>query len=87
MDDIDKKIITLIQEDPDMTHSKIAKVIKKSQPTVGIRIKKLRDFRFLKINQELISHFFYALLSTTSFKQYSQLSIHSFSEECILIML
>ncbi len=49
MDDIDKKIITLIQEDPGMTHSNIAKVIKKSQPTVGKRIKKLRDSGILKI--------------------------------------
>ncbi|KKM95532.1 hypothetical protein LCGC14_1187160, partial [marine sediment metagenome] len=53
-----KKIIKLIQEDPSMDHSKIAEVTKKSQPTVGIRIKKLRDSGFLKINQELISHFF-----------------------------
>ena len=59
MDDNDKKkIIRLIQEDPSMDHSKIAEVTKKSQPTVGIRIKKLRDSGFLKINQELISHFF-----------------------------
>ncbi len=49
IDDIDKKIIMLIQEDPSMTHSKIAKVIKKSQPTVGIRIKKLKDSGILKI--------------------------------------
>ncbi len=49
IDDIDKKIITLIQEDPRMSHSKIAKMIKKSQPTVGIRIKKLRESGILKI--------------------------------------
>lgn len=49
MDDIDKKIFTLIQEDPSMSHSEIAKMIKKSQPTVGIRIKKLMDSGILKI--------------------------------------
>lgn len=49
MDEIDKKIITLIQEDPSMTHSKIAKIIQKSQPTVGKRIKKLTDSGILKI--------------------------------------
>jgi DNA-binding Lrp family transcriptional regulator len=41
LDDIDRKIISLVQEDPNMTHTKIAKKINRSQPTVGMRIKKL----------------------------------------------
>ncbi|TFF63857.1 MAG: Lrp/AsnC family transcriptional regulator [Promethearchaeota archaeon] len=41
LDDIDKQIITLVQEHPDMTHTQIAEQINRSQPTVGMRIKKL----------------------------------------------
>jgi len=41
LDDIDKQIITLVQEDPSQTHTQIAEKIKRSQPTVGMRIKKL----------------------------------------------
>ena len=49
VDDIDIKILKLIQEDPDMTHSDIAKIINKSQPTVGMRLKKLKDSGILQI--------------------------------------
>ncbi|MFX0188002.1 MAG: Lrp/AsnC family transcriptional regulator [Candidatus Hodarchaeota archaeon] len=41
LDDIDRKIISLVQEYPDMTHTQIAEKIERSQPTVGMRIKKL----------------------------------------------
>jgi len=41
LDDIDRKIITLVQEDPSLTHTQIAEKIERSQPTVGMRIKKL----------------------------------------------
>ena len=41
LDDIDRKIITLVQEDPNLTHTQIAEQINRSQPTVGMRIKKL----------------------------------------------
>ena len=41
LDDIDRKIITLVQEDPNLTHTQIAAQINRSQPTVGMRIKKL----------------------------------------------
>lgn len=49
VDDIDIKIINLIQEDPSMTHSNIARIINKSQPTVGVRLKKLKDSGLLQI--------------------------------------
>lgn len=49
VDDIDIKILKLIQEDPSMTHSNIAKIINKSQPTVGMRLKKLKDAGILQI--------------------------------------
>ena len=41
LDDIDRQIISLIQADPALTHTEIAERIKRSQPTVGMRIKKL----------------------------------------------
>jgi len=41
IDDADKIIIEMIEKDPDITHSAIAKEIEKSQPAVGARIIKL----------------------------------------------
>ena len=41
LDDIDRQIITIVQEDPNITHTDIAEKINRSQPTVGMRIKKL----------------------------------------------
>ena len=41
IDDDDYKIIELLEEDADITHSKIAREIEKSQPAVGARIIKL----------------------------------------------
>ena len=41
LDDIDRQIITLVQDDPNLTHTEIAEKINRSQPTVGMRIKKL----------------------------------------------
>lgn len=48
IDDIDRKIVEIIQSDPSVTHSKIAKKIHRSQPIVGIRIKKLEDIGVLE---------------------------------------
>ena len=41
IDEADKKIIEMIEENPGITHSNIAKEIEKSQPAVGARILKL----------------------------------------------
>jgi len=41
LDEIDRKIISLVQDDPSLTHTDIASKINRSQPTVGMRIKKL----------------------------------------------
>jgi DNA-binding Lrp family transcriptional regulator len=41
IDNIDKKIISLLQKDPGITHTEIAKEVNRSQPTIGLRIKKL----------------------------------------------
>jgi DNA-binding Lrp family transcriptional regulator len=41
LDEIDRQIISLVQENPSLTHTEIATKINRSQPTVGMRIKKL----------------------------------------------
>ena len=43
LDDIDKKILTLVQTEPDITHTEIAERIQRSQPAVGMRINKLKN--------------------------------------------
>lgn len=43
IDDLDRQIIELLQDDPDMTHSAIAKKIGRSQPAVGARIHRLEE--------------------------------------------
>jgi len=48
LDEIDKQIITLVQEDPGLTHTQIAEQINRSQPTVGMRIKKLEKSGILQ---------------------------------------
>jgi DNA-binding Lrp family transcriptional regulator len=47
VDEIDQTILQIIQKEPLVTHTEIAKRVKRSQPTVGIRIKKLEDLGFL----------------------------------------
>jgi DNA-binding Lrp family transcriptional regulator len=41
IDDDDKKIIEMIESNPDITHTEISKVVEKSQPAIGARIIKL----------------------------------------------
>lgn len=43
IDEIDKKILKFIQEDPNITHTELAKRVGRSQPTIGIRVKKLEE--------------------------------------------
>lgn len=40
-DHIDREIITLLQDNPNLTHNQIAQEIGRSQPTIGIRLRKL----------------------------------------------
>ena len=47
-DDIDRKIVEMVQSDPNVTHCEIAEKIHRSQPTVGLRIKKLEDLGVLE---------------------------------------
>jgi DNA-binding Lrp family transcriptional regulator len=43
LDEIDKKIISLVQDNPELTHTEIAEKVNRSQPTIGMRIKKLEQ--------------------------------------------
>ena len=48
IDDIDRSIIEIVQKEPNLTHTEIAKKINRSQPTVGMRIRKLEESGVLK---------------------------------------
>jgi len=48
IDDIDCRIMDLIQRKPNLTHTEIAVHVNRSQPTVGMRIKKLEKLGVLK---------------------------------------
>lgn len=48
LDEIDIQIITMLEEDPNLTHSAIARQIDRSQPAVGSRIHKLEDRGILR---------------------------------------
>lgn len=47
-DQIDCRIMDLIQKAPNLTHTEIATHVNRSQPTVGMRIKKLENIGVLK---------------------------------------
>jgi DNA-binding Lrp family transcriptional regulator len=48
IDQIDCRIMDLIQKAPNLTHTEIANHVNRSQPTVGMRIKKLENIGVLK---------------------------------------
>ncbi|MHA2278303.1 MAG: Lrp/AsnC family transcriptional regulator [Candidatus Kariarchaeaceae archaeon] len=48
IDQIDCRIMELIQKAPHLTHTEIATHVNRSQPTVGMRIKKLENLGVLK---------------------------------------
>ena len=48
IDNIDCQIMELIQKAPNLTHTEIATHVNRSQPTVGMRIKKLEKLGVLK---------------------------------------
>jgi DNA-binding Lrp family transcriptional regulator len=48
IDEIDRNIIELIQKQPTLTHTEIAKKVNRSQPTIGMRIRKLESNGILK---------------------------------------
>lgn len=48
IDEIDRSIIEIIQKEPMLTHTEIAKKVNRSQPTIGMRIRKLEKSGVLK---------------------------------------
>jgi len=48
IDELDKSIIELIQKEPSLTHTEIARKVNRSQPTIGTRIRKLEKAGVLK---------------------------------------
>ncbi|GAG89408.1 unnamed protein product, partial [marine sediment metagenome] len=48
IDTIDCQIMDLIQKAPSLTHTEIATHVNRSQPTVGMRIRKLEKLGVLK---------------------------------------
>jgi len=62
IDEIDRDIIELIQENPNLTHVEIGKKVNRSQPIIGMRIKKLEESGILTFqagvsikNKDLVS--------------------------------
>ncbi len=51
IDDIDRSIINLLQENPHLTHMEIAKKVDRSQPTIGMRISKLEERGLLAVKR------------------------------------
>ncbi|TFF99738.1 MAG: Lrp/AsnC family transcriptional regulator [Promethearchaeota archaeon] len=47
LDNIDKKIIDIVQNEPLITHTDISKQVERSQPTIGMRIERLEDMGLL----------------------------------------
>ena len=48
IDELDKNIIEIIQKEPSLTHTEIARKVNRSQPTIGTRIRKLEKAGVLK---------------------------------------
>ncbi len=48
IDQIDCEIMDLVQKEPNLTHAQIAEHVNRSQPTIGMRIKKLENLGVLK---------------------------------------
>ena len=48
IDEIDCQIMDLVQTSPNLTHAQIAEHVNRSQPTIGMRIKKLENLGVLK---------------------------------------
>ncbi|KKK46376.1 hypothetical protein LCGC14_0576440 [marine sediment metagenome] len=49
MDHIDRQILSIIQDDPNISHTRIARQINRSQPTVGLRLKKMKQVGLFQI--------------------------------------
>ncbi|MBN1800563.1 MAG: Lrp/AsnC family transcriptional regulator [Candidatus Lokiarchaeota archaeon] len=50
LDEIDRQIVEILQQEPNITYTTIAKKVHRSQPTVGQRIKRLEECGLIKYN-------------------------------------
>ena len=50
LDEVDRKIIGLMQENPKLSQSQIARMVELSQPSVSARIKRLKEAGFISLN-------------------------------------
>ncbi len=53
IDKIDRKIIDIVQNEPLITHTDISKQVERSQPTIGMRIERLKDMGLLNFQAGL----------------------------------
>ncbi|MFX1236163.1 MAG: Lrp/AsnC family transcriptional regulator [Promethearchaeota archaeon] len=85
LDDIDKKIIALLQKDPNITHSQIAERVGRSQPTIGARLKKLKKSGVLNVNAGLNLRVLDVYLSIVRLKTENPSEIVGMAEHCPFI--
>jgi DNA-binding Lrp family transcriptional regulator len=82
MDEIDRKIIALVQEKPGLTHTQIAEKVDRSQPTVGMRIRRLEEQGVLQfqagINLKAADMYF----ARVDIKTNKPLEIYEIVEKC-----
>ncbi|MFW9950062.1 MAG: winged helix-turn-helix transcriptional regulator [Candidatus Thorarchaeota archaeon] len=79
LDEIDLKLISLLKEDPYLTHTQIAEIVNRSQPTIGARLKKLKRKGILQIQaglnfKKLDIHLAFVNLSTKNPKEIMEMA-------------
>ncbi len=82
LDDIDKQIIEILQREPTLTHTLIAKKVHRSQPTVGNRIKKLEDKGILTYNAGLSLKNIEVFCAKVELKTRNPVSVTKVVEQC-----
>ena len=82
LDDIDRQIISLVQDNPALTHTEIASKINRSQPTVGMRIKKLEKSGILQFQPGINFKKVDIYLATVELKAKNPNEIMSMAQHC-----
>ncbi|GAG85085.1 unnamed protein product [marine sediment metagenome] len=86
LDEVDRQIISIVQEDPNITHTEIAHRVNRSQPTIGMRLKKLTNSGVLKIQAGLNFKTVDIFLALVSLKTATPEKIMHMSSHCPFIM-
>jgi DNA-binding Lrp family transcriptional regulator len=82
IDEVDKNIIELIQREPTLTHTEIAKRVNRSQPTIGMRIRKLEDSGVLKFQAGINVKTMDLILSRVEIQTLKPLEIINLVKKC-----